>query len=186
MFDTERIPMQLASATVQLERVKKGEDQYPVALLGLALELTPELAGELGADIKDHCYTKAKAIRRELKTVNLSLPGELQQIVIHLVPEGTKEPHTTLRQVAVRAIRVSRIVRKKKGKEDGAKLLATLQLRADYRDKDLRDFLAKRFGQRLFWTFADEQRTLPELGEGDKPAKEPSGAKKRAAFGRTR
>jgi hypothetical protein len=176
MFKSEKVPMQLASASIQLERVKKGEEQRPIAILALNCQLTKELTKELGKSTFAHCYDEDGEIRKDLNRVSLARPKrKLQRVTCYLTPDSERA-NVAIPNVSCTELAISRLVLKRKGKEDQIKLVASLKCRVDFREKTMRDWLAAHFGKRMFFSFGPEQVDLPM--DDDEVEKNRSAAKK--------
>lgn len=173
MFTSRFVRMHLQRCAI---RTEPGEDEttFPVAAVSLAIEpLTWALAKELGPSIANHFFTNKGELRTEVANMVVKLRQIRQSITVHMAEDVA--PHVVLRQV--RIPRLSVILRgehKQKADRQGKKiapqapvLRASLGLLVDPAERSARDFLCAHIGATLFFTFDDEEKSLPFERGGD-------------------
>lgn len=161
MFRTDRVAMVLAKANLRI--VKDDRDvEHRVAICGLVVDpFEATLARELGDDIAGHFFTEDNQIRPELGRVVLN-PRVPQQMVHLLTAPDMKTATAKIRYVDVLALAVNVEEDSKSGQRW---LKCTVQIRFGMAEREHRELLAARFGDKLWWTWSAEQMPLELEGK---------------------
>lgn len=136
-------------------------------VVGLALEpLTFDLASQLGAEVRDHCFTSEKQIREAVSSLEVALTIGEQRVAASMAEY--REVHCTLKNVRVRKVSIAKREASEAGAEaksrkvapQAATWRATFEALVDAGAQEVRDFLAANIHKTLFYTFDDEQQDL--------------------------
>lgn len=161
MFKTKRVLAQLNRATLKIITDPKGVD-HRMAECAVVIEvLERNLAAELGARVYEHLFRKNGKVRSEIETINIDPDVPQQRVDIHLAVDS-KARSVVLLNVDVLGITAKRETDSEKTAE-WFKL--TIKLRFSLAEKVHREFLARKFGTLLCWTFHPEQHPLDLEGE---------------------
>lgn len=132
--------------------------------------MTLDIAKALGHDIAEHCFSSKGKIRPEFTQYQFRLRLPRQRVTVEMATDASS-PHAVLRQVLASSVVIQKrgelkpaaAVEKKSKKvaPQGETLRLVVALSLSVAEREHRDFLAQRFNDTLFFTFDDEEQSLP-------------------------
>jgi hypothetical protein len=148
MFTSKLIPVDIAGA--RLNRSTTDEDLLiTIVELNIVIEPWPaKLLQELGDDAAAHVFLPDGRIKPELKTVKIRpTRGRLQQFQFSPALDAKESLAVAIEPVLVSFFTFHR---KESEKANEVWCKGIIRCELEYRDKSVREFLAKYFGQRVF------------------------------------
>jgi hypothetical protein len=173
MFRTPNVLAAVAGMRLNRREVKDA-DPITLAETNLVIEPWPAaLLNELGPEAFAHVFLSSHGVRPELRDVTLRpIGGALQRFTMKIaIGAGTAD---VLEPAVVEWIKFTR---REKAKEDRVWIRGVIRCTFEYRDKGVREFFAKRFGQSIFLTTESLEGRLDFEAPAairDKPAATPT------------